>query len=204
MDDKLNELLARVFVLYNKYGIKSVTMDDVSSELGISKKTLYQYVKDKSELVEKVMSLNSLCHREAIYAIISQKNNAIEELLAVNKYMNEMIREQNPTLNYDLRKYYPAIFSKLMEESHREMYESIKKNLVKGQKEGLYRMDMDIDIISKLHITRLEYKYSSISFSNEELNSEKVMREIFIYHLHGIISEKGRKLLEENLKGTNG
>jgi len=198
MEEKLKLLLTRVFKLYNKFGIKSVTMDDVSRELGISKKTLYQYVKDKAELVEKVVTLNTLQHRETIYNIVKENYNAIEELLAVNKYMNEMMKEQNPTLDYDLRKYYPELHSRLLRDSRQRMYDSIKQNLEKGQKEGLYRMDMDINIICRLHMTRLEYKYTSDSFTITELGSEKIMDEIFKYHLHGIASEKGLKVLNES------
>jgi AcrR family transcriptional regulator len=199
MDEKLNSLLERVFKLYNKFGIKSVTMDDVARELGISKKTLYQYVSDKAELVEKVITQNTDHHRRVIYGIVAQGHNAIEELLEVNRYMNQMMKEQNPTLDYDLKKYYPEIHARLVRESRKRMYESIRLNLVKGQKEGLYRQDMDIDVISRLHMTRLEYKYSSDSFTITELNSEKIMKEIFIYHLHGIASDKGRQVLNEKL-----
>ena len=198
MDEKLKNLLLRVYKLYNKFGIKSVTMDDVARELGISKKTLYQYVKDKSELVDKAISFNTLNHREIIYGIVKEKHNAIEELLEVNRYMNKMMKEQNPTLDYDLSKYYPDIYTHLMEESRSRMYESIKQNLIKGQKEGLYRKDMDVDIISRLHMTRLEHKYSSDSFTITELNSEKIINEIFVYHLHGIASQKGLAILHNS------
>lgn len=196
MEDKLKKLLSRVFELYHKFGIKSVTMDDVAKELGISKKTLYQYVKDKSELVEKVMIINTLRHREAMHSIMAEKNNAIDELLAVNQYLNEMMKEKNPSLDYDLKKYYPEIHSRLRLNSHKHMYGSIRNNLIKGKKEGLYRKDLDEDIISKLHMARLESTYSSGSFTISELSSEKVMKEIFFYHLHGIASEKGLKLLK--------
>ena len=197
MDEKLKAILIRVYKLYNKFGIKSITMDDVAREMGISKKTLYQCVKDKSELVEKVVFFNTIHHRELIYKIVAEKHNAIEELLKVNIYMNVMLKEQNPTLDYDLKKYYPEIYFKLMDESRKRMYEAIRENLIKGQKEGLYRDNLDVDIISQLHMTRLEYKYSSESFTITELNSEKTMKEIFTYHLHGIASEKGLKVLKK-------
>ena len=174
-------------------------MDDVARELGISKKTLYQYVRDKSELVEKVMIMNALHHREALYEIVAQKHNAIDELLAVNHYMNVMMKEQNPTIDYDLKKYYPEIHTKLMQDSRMRMYNAIRENLIKGQKEGLYRQNMDVDIISKIHMARLEYKYTSDSFTINELSSDRVMKEIFHYHLHGIASVKGLKVLSEKL-----
>ena len=199
MDKKLKNLLIRVYQLYNKYGIKSVTMDDVARELGISKKTLYQFVHDKAELVDKVISFNTVKHREAIYDIVKKGYNAIEELLKVNEYMNVMMKEQNPTLDYDLKKYYPELHARLLDESRKRMWDSIRQNLKKGQDEGLYRKDMDIDIISKIHMTRLEHRYTSDSYTITELNSEKIMKEIFIYHLHGIASEEGLRVLREKL-----
>ncbi len=200
MDEKLIAILERVYELYNKFGIKSITMDDVSRELGISKKTLYQHVKDKADLVEKVMLTNTLKHRKSMYSIVDKNMNAIVELLEVNAYMNEMMKDHNPTLDYDLKKYYPDIYNRLMNETRRRMFESIKRNLEKGIKEGIYRKELDVDIISKLHMTRMEYKYSSDSFTLNELNSPSVIKEIFIYHLHGISNEEGVKVLNEKLK----
>ncbi len=200
MDEKLKQILKRVYDLYNKFGIKSITMDDVSRELGISKKTLYQHVKDKAELVEMVVVQHSLCHRKNFDKILAKNLNAIVELLEVNAYMNEIMKDHNPTLDYDLRKYYPEIFDRLMTETRRRMYDSIRANLNKGQKEGIYREEMNIDIVCKLHITRMEDKYSSDVFSHHELSSPENLKEIFIYHLHGISNEKGVQVLNEKLK----
>lgn len=200
MDEKLQQILLRVYDLYNKYGIKSITMDDVSRELGISKKTLYQHVHDKAELVEKVMVMNSIKHGTNIQKIVDKNLNAIVELLEVNAYMNEMMKDHNPTLDYDLKKYYPDIYNRLMTDTRQRMYNSIRENLIKGQKEGYYRKEMDIDIICKLHMTRMEYKYSSDSFTLNELNSPAILKEIFIYHLHGISNENGVQVLKEKLK----
>lgn len=200
MDEKLICILERVFQLYNKYGVKSVTMDDVSRELGISKKTLYQYVNDKADLVEKVMVVNSMKHAKAMHEIVEKNENAIVELLEVNAYMNEMVRDHNPSLDYDLKKYYPDIHNRLFSGMRQRMYESIRRNLLKGQEEGLFRADMDVEIISKIHLSRMEHKYHSDSFEPDELSSPAVMKEIFLYHIHGISNEKGLKVLNEKLK----
>ena len=200
MDDKLKNILTRVYELYNKFGIKSITMDDVARELGISKKTLYQHVEDKADLVERAMVQNTLKYQTNFEAIVAKNLNAIVELLEVNAYMNEMMKEQDPSLQYDLRKYYPDIQSRLMNDTRQRMYKSIRGNLLKGQKEGIYREEMDIDIICKLHMARMEYKYSSSSFTLDELNSTVVLREIFLYHLHGIANEKGVQVLNKELK----
>ena len=175
-------------------------MDDVARELGISKKTLYQFVKDKADLVEKVMVMNAMRHGMEMAKITAKNQNAIVELLEVNAYMNVMMKEQNPTLDYDLKKYYPAIHKKLNAESKKKMLEAIRKNLIKGQQEGIYRQDMDVDVICKIHMTRMEYRYSAETISPEELTSPRVIKEIFLYHLHGISNENGLKVLNEKLK----
>jgi len=200
MDEKHGNFLLRVYELYNRFGIKSVTMDDVARELGISKKTLYECIEDKSELVKHVMQMVYRYHGEKLQEIIARGANAIDELFEVNRYMTQMIKEQNPTLGYDLQKYYPELQKELMEEQRRRMHEAIRTNLIKGIEEGLYRKELNIEILSRLHMTRMEYRYRNDGYGLFEMDSHAVMQEIFIYHMHGIANEKGIKILNEKLK----
>ena len=114
MHEELINILNKVKVLYSKYGIRSVTMDDVSRELGMSKKTLYQYVKDKTELVDKIVDLEIDRYGCFFDSLSSQNLNAIEELFEVQKIVSKMLREHNPSQNYDLRKYYPEQYDKIL------------------------------------------------------------------------------------------
>jgi AcrR family transcriptional regulator len=200
MDEKHGNFLLRVYELYNKFGIKSVTMDDVARELGISKKTLYECIEDKSDLVMHVMEMVNRFHAEKLNEITLQGLNAIEELFEVNRYMTQMVREQNPTLSYDMQKYYPELHKSLMQEQRRRMHDAIRQNLLKGIGEGLYRKEMNVEIISKLHMTRMEYRYRQDVNQLNDIDSREVMQEIFIYHLHGIANDKGIKILNEKLK----
>lgn len=199
MDEKHGNFLLRVHELYNRFGIKSVTMDDVARELGISKKTLYECIEDKSELVKHVMEMMYRYHGEKLHEITTRGLNAIEELFEVNRYMTQMVKEQNPTLGYDMQKYYPELHHALMTEQRTRMHDAIRQNLVKGIAEGLYRKEMNVDIISRLHMTRMEYRYRQDSYQLNEIDSREVMQEIFIYHLHGIANEKGIKILNDKL-----
>jgi len=199
MDEKHGNFLLRVYELYNRFGIKSITMDDVARELGISKKTLYECIEDKSELVRHVMEMVYRYHGEKLNEITTLNLNAIEELFEVNRYMTQMIKEQNPTLGYDMQKYYPELHKLLMQEQRQRMHQAIRLNLIKGIEEGLYRKEMNVDIISKLHMTRMEYRYRQDAFQIEDIDSREVMQEIFVYHLHGIANENGIKILNEKL-----
>ncbi len=196
---ELNEILSRTFELYHKYAIKSVTMDDVARELGISKKTLYQHVANKSELVEMVVRSEMEKAAQKHMSIQQMNLNAIEELFEVSKMMNEHLKRHNPALYYDLRKYYPKFYHEIRKHKREKAYESVLRNLKKGISEGLYRKEIKVEIIAKLYISRIEQNYEENIFSIEEVTSIEVFNEILIYHLHGICNEKGLEILRKKL-----
>lgn len=203
MNDELLNILQKVRCLYMKYGIKSVTMDDVSRELGISKKTLYQYVADKNELVQKVVELE-IKDRESCFTNLTHPDlNAIEEVFEVNRMVLQMLKEFNPATEYDLRKYYPELFSLVHKVRREKIYSNVISNLKKGKAEGLYRSDFDEEIIAKLQLSRIESAFDEKVFTQDELMSPRIFKEIFIYHIRGIASDKGLKILDEKMKELN-
>lgn len=183
-----------------KYGIKSITMDDVSRELCISKKTLYQFVSDKDDLVGKFTDNEIELRQEEIFKCFKIGFNAIEELFEITIFMNKMLREQNPVTENDLRKYYPHHYQKIVKTRRERMYKYILLNLKKGKKEGLYREDMNEDIIAKLYLSRSENIHFNELFTVEEFTSVTLFVELLTYHVHGIATEKGIIVLEKKLK----
>ena len=175
-------------------------MDDVSRELGISKKTLYQYVKDKTELVEKIVELEIEKYGCFFEELLSKKLNAIEELFEVQRMVARMLREHNPSQDYDLRKYYPELYAKVLKIRRERMYNNILCNLKKGKADGLYRSELNEEIIAKIQLLRVETTFDTEIFTIEEIISTKVFFEIFIYHIRGIANEKGIEVLEQKLK----
>lgn len=200
MNEELKNILEKVRTLYMRYGIKSVTMDDVSRELGISKKTLYQHVVDKNDLVTKVVDILIEESCNSLECVFNTDLNAIEQLFEVHKYVTNKLKEYSPVSDYDLRKYYPDEYRKLYHLRRERMYEYMLNNLRKGKSEGLYREELNEEILAKLHVSRIQNAFDSELLTNEEKTSIKVFYEFFIYHIRGIASEKGIKLLEEKLK----
>ena len=198
MNKEFENILEKVSVLYRKYGIKSVTMDDAAQELGISKKTLYQFVKDKTELVEKVVGHTRHCNFSTMKKIKGSSGNAIEELIEVSQRVNALMKDHSPSYEYDLKKYYPDIYRNLMSARRKLMYESMLANIRKGKKEGIYRKELNEEIISKLHLLRVETLKSSEIFKEEEIHSAKFFRELFVYHIHGLATSKGLEVLRKN------
>jgi DNA-binding XRE family transcriptional regulator len=200
MNDELKNILLKVRELYMKYGIKSITMDDVARELGISKKTLYQYVTDKDDLVGKFIDNEILMRQSEICKCFGIGYNAIEELFEISIFMNKMMKDQNPATEHDLKKYYPLHYLKTVKARREGIYEYILLNLKKGIKEGLYREEMDKEIIAKLYLSRIEDSHINELFTKEEFTSMKLFVEILTYHVRGIATEKGRIVLENKIK----
>lgn len=200
MNDELKNILLKVRELYMKYGIKSITMDDVARELGISKKTLYQYVSDKEELVGKFIDNEILSRQEEICKCFRIGFNAIEELFEISMFMNKMMRMQNSTTEHDLKKYYPAHYEKVIKARREGIYSYILVNLKKGIKEGLYRKELNKEIIAKLYLWRSENAHLDELFTVEEFTSKKLFVELLTYHVRGIATEKGILVLEKKIK----
>ena len=200
MNEELKNILLKARELYMKYGIKSITMDDVARELGISKKTLYQYVTDKDDLVGKVMDNEIAIRQEEICNCFRIGYNAIEELFEISIFMNKMMRDQNPATEHDLKKYYPQHFQKITNARREGIINYILLNLKKGIKEGLYRKEMNKEVIAKLYLWRIENAQICELFSAEEFASMKLFVELLNYHVRGIATEKGIVELEKKIK----
>ena len=198
--EKQEEILGRVLDLFRRYGIKSVTMEDVSRELGISKKTLYQFVSDKNELVGKVIDFEQETTSECYHALVDTGKNAIEELFEVHKFLNGQLKKYSPSFGYDLKKYYPVIFQKVHAFQREHMFQAILDNIRRGKREGIYRTELKEEIIVKLQVSRIESLYEENLFTIEDFTSGEIFREFFIYHIRGIANNTGIKILEENLQ----
>jgi TetR/AcrR family transcriptional regulator, cholesterol catabolism regulator len=206
MNEELKNILQKVRLLFAKYGIKSVTMDDVARELGISKKTLYHYVENKIDLLNKVLDMEideSDCYMEDID---KTKFNAIESLFIVLKYLNQITKDYSSSAIYDLKKYYPDLYTKMNIIRRGKIYSRVLNNLKKGIGEGLYRGDINEALIAKVQVERLENAIDSDYLSIKELSTPEVFLELFKYHIRGIATEKGLIELEKEitkLKTTN-
>ncbi len=196
--EKEEEIFRRTGELYRKYGIRSVTMDDVARELGISKKTLYHFVRDKEELVKKVTDLDFREIHQCLGGSREQVGNAIEELLEISRFVSLHLKDYSPSFDYDLKKYYPEISEDIHRRKREVMFEMILQNMKRGKKEGLYRGELKEEIIARLYVSRLESMHDNPMFSVDEFISGEIFREIFTYHIMGIANEEGKRFFLMN------
>ena len=145
-------ILVKAHEQFNRYGIRSVSMDDIATTLGMSKKTLYQHFEDKEQLVGDCFSQIMEHNRHQCMANQKQAENPIHEFFLGFDMIQELFANMNPVVLYDMEKYHPACFKKFQEFKYGFMYKMITSNLERGIKEELYRDDIDVDVIARLRI----------------------------------------------------
>lgn len=184
-----------------KYGVKSVTMDDIARNLGISKKTLYKYVKDKNDLVVKVMASSQQFDVMAIEAICGKKLNAIDENYEISKFVLQKLNGIHPSIFFDLEKYYPKAWQIFEEHKNSFIHQCVCNNIERGMEEGLYRSDIRPQLMSLLYVRMMDMLFRMYSEHPEmRMSLNDMYLEVFRYHIRGIASEKGLEYLKMKIK----
>jgi len=202
MDTKLKNILKEIRLIFMKYGIRNYSMDDICRNIGISKKTLYNYVDNKTDLVQKVLDYEFTMDNGPL-SVISIKGNAIDILLNVSMRINKEFENFNPIYIFELNKYYPKIFKEFVEKKRKSAYEKIYKNLEQGINEGIYRKDIDIELVSILYVRKIEDIHNTEFIESRKFSFKEIFNVMFENHIRGISNEKGIAYFEKQKKSLN-
>lgn len=176
-------------------------MDDVSRELGISKKTLYEYVPNKRELVKTIVKHYLETEKQQITEICENSENAIMEFLNINSFLGRHLKSINPAVPYQLKKYFPESWAVFNDYRVDFVYKTVKENIVKGKAQDIYRDNINESIISKFYISDMQVATDEKLFPPEKFTILDIHRDRVLYHLYGLCNSKGATLLE-NIKLT--
>ncbi len=183
--------------LFMRYSIKSITMDDIARHLSISKKTIYQYFKDKNDLVLQVTSNHLKEEKLEIQSIKSTTTNAIETLIEESMWLRRNITDMNPSLLYDLKKYHHQAWELYLESKEMVYIRSLVETLEKGISEGYFRKDIDPEILAVLRVEQIQMSLENLIYPRSRFDFKDVQTQLFNHFLNGLVSEKGRKLLKK-------
>lgn len=172
-------------------------MDDIASHLGISKKTIYQFYKDKKELVHLLVKKMIGDQQREIEEHEAGAKNAIEEIFAVIVCLQRMMQSINPAVFYDLQKYHPDSWKLYQDFRDGYLIKRVITNLRRGMSEGLYRKDIDLDILAIMRIEQLDSVFSTKIYLPSLYDMGKVVSQLTDHYLHGVVSLKGHKLINE-------
>lgn len=181
--------------LVMQYGIRSVSMDDIAANLGMSKKTIYQYFKDKDELVEAVVDEVIETNQCACKQDIDQSENAVHEIFLVMDMMAKMLKTMNPSILHDMQKYHPAAFSKFKKHKNEFLYNVCRQNLERGVMEELYRPEIAVDILCRYRVETMFIPFNTEFQQSLKQSLAKIEEEILVHFLFGLVSQKGYKLI---------
>jgi len=194
------KLIESATTLFLKYGVKSVSMDDMARLLGISKKTIYSHVENKKTLVSVVIETFIKKEHKDIKKISKKADNAVEEMTLIAKLVLKSLRIMKPKFTYDLKKYHPQTW-KFVETTHFDfMKKTIKANVIRGKKEKLYRDDLNEYIISNFYFNLATLCIDEEIFDTEQIPVSSLFQSCMLYHLNGIANDKGRKELSKQIK----
>jgi len=186
------KILVQTFNLIMKYGIKSVSMDDISKGIGISKKTIYQHFENKRSLLASVVDDHIAKDETEMSALIDSSSNAIEEMVLIAKHVLTFLRGMSPSMMFDTKKYYPEIWHKVEEEHFTFIRNTVKANILRGQKEGLYLEDGNAEIISLLYVRQTLALADEEIFPLSKFDRMELFKTMVTYHVRGLMSTEGR------------
>ena len=183
--------------LFFKYGIRSVTMDDIAKHLGMSKKTIYQYYKEKDEIIHKLMMGNIKQH-ECLFSECMQKaDNIVDEVFSMMKNIHEIFSKINPQFIYELQKYYPQTWKLFRDFKEEFILKMVERSLEKGKKEGHVRPDVNVKILSRLRMEQVELAMDPTAFSPDKFKILDVQLTLVEHFLYGICTLRGHKLINK-------
>jgi AcrR family transcriptional regulator len=197
------EILNKATELFLTLGFKSVTMDDIATEMGVSKKTIYTHFSNKTELVHEVTSAIFEVVCTGIDVICSQEKNPIEELYEIRRFATECMKNEKTSPQHQLQKYYPQIFASLKKKQFDVMQGCVIENLNRGVKGGLYRDTIDVNFVSRIYFHGVMGIKDTDLFPLKQFSLNKSMDFYLEYHLRGICTEKGIGIFNKIIVNNN-
>ena len=186
--------------LFLRLGFKSVTMDDIANEMAISKKTIYTYFKNKTQLVKECTCCVFHSITDGIDEICALEQNPIKELYEIKRFVTGKLEDENSSPQYQLQKYYPEINEKLKETHFEKMMGITRKNLHKGIEMGLYRSNMNVELIARFYFLGIHGIKDQNLFPIEKFPTKFITEEYLEYHLRGIVTKEGFQTLNKFIK----
>lgn len=192
-----DRILLKAHDLFNKHGVRSVSMDDMAANLGISKKTLYQYYVDKEELVSAVFIAVIEQNKTRCLEDRKKAENAIHEIFLAFDMMQEMFSKMNPIVISDLEKYHPPVYKIFHDHKYGFLYQVIKTNIEKGIKEELYRAEIDVEVMTRFRIESIFLPFNAEVFPNNRTHLVHIEQQLVDHFLYGVATVKGQKMIQK-------
>jgi AcrR family transcriptional regulator len=197
----MNEVKKRIIdfsdELFWKQGFRTITMDDISKNLGISKKTLYLHFKDKETLVKEVVKHRTENQESEMQLIRLTAKDPIDEILKISNYLRILLEGMHTSLLSDIQKFYPDAFKCYQEYKSKCMVDSIYQNMERGIQLGYYRENINLDVLCQMRLMQVEQAFEMYSSASHKYSIQDIQIELLEHFLYGICTMKGHKLINK-------
>ncbi len=191
------KILHKATDLFLRHGFKSVTMDDIATNLGISKKTIYEHYSTKISLVAAVSDYLYEIISQGIDEIRKKDKDPIEEMYVIKKFVLGRLKGEKASPIFQLQKYYPDIFNNIKQKQLQKMQECMSQNLQKGIAKNLYRDNLNLDFVTRIYFLGMNGIKDETIFPKPKFSTKEIHEEFLSYHLRGIVTPKGLEKLNE-------
>lgn len=199
MSDTKDHIRNNAEDLFVKYGIRSVTMDDIARHLGISKKTIYRQYEDKTAIIADIMECTICNNKSNCHHTRGVAENAVHEGILMIDFVMNVFKKLNPGVLFDLKKYYPRIYEKYLQHKEDFLLQTTIDHLNRGIQEGLFREDLDVQTIARLRVESIEMMFQREVVQQLNKPLTEIQLEILKHYLYGVVNAKGLKLLTKYL-----
>lgn len=197
MEDTKELIILTASKMFDQFGIRSISIENVCKELRISKKTFYVYFPQKEDLVDAVLSHQKKDNYEKFEKLFKNRN-AIDSLILIIKEIKKTLETESQPMCYDLEKYYPKIHEKHEQLKSQEIRMGFEINLRQGINEGYYRDDLDVELISLFHSIQIKHTYEMMQQSPKRYTKKRLLEFFIDLMIHLIANEKGLKYMDEH------
>ena len=198
IDEIKRKIIFAANELFMKYGIRSVTMDDIARQLGISKKTIYQSFSDKDEIVQAVNKLHQASWDEECSKVFSATSNAIEELIQFSIIFRKAITTMNPGVMFDMFKYHRKTWDDWNRYKRDILRQRVVDTIERGKKDGSFREEVNPEILAIMRIEQVDMAFNDQLFPRERFSFEEVQMQLFDHFIYGCLTRKGKDQYEES------
>jgi AcrR family transcriptional regulator len=198
-----DQILKGAEELFFRYGLKGITMDDIAKHLGMSKRTIYQHFPTKDSIISALLKAHREKNDEQIKSFHETAADAVEEILMTMQQLKSMFGVMNPRLLFELKKFHPKVWQEFQDFKQNVIMQSVTENIKLGIKQGIYRDDIDVAILSRLRVEQIELAWNPEIFPPSTHDTTKVHIVLIDHFLHGLLNSNGYRLLEKYKKSKN-
>lgn len=191
----IDRILESAFILFRQYGIRAITMDEIANHTGMSKKTIYSHFADKDEMVTTCILRRIEEIRLVCTGFREEAKDAVEEIFLTMRFIEGLFRNMNPIILMDMQKFHQAAFKAYHRYMHEYVLRLIRENLERGIREGLYREDLNLEIISRFRLEACMLCFRIDLYPKDLFEMSRVQVELMEHFMHGIVSRKGERLI---------